>query len=310
MVDVKAVAKGIYLIDINLDSIPKWGSVYLINEEKKALIDTGPTSSTSFVLDGIKQTGVKPEDIDYLILTHIHLDHAGSAGVLIRKMPKAQVLVHHRGARHLIDPARLVSSVIDAQGEAALASYGEVVPVEAARIKSIYESDQLKLSTEQLLQFMETPGHAPHELCIYEKRNNGLFVGDTVGIYLEENGLLLPETPPPNFDPEFFIRTLERLAKLKVTKLYFAHFGVSTNVQQNLQVAIEKLQTWDKIASKTIKGSRPGDLVQVMTTQGLTEIESVKKMKSLYNYMVKVTIPTSVSGLSKYYEEKYQANLN
>ena len=94
MADIDEVAENIYLIDAQLHSIPKWGGVYLVNEERKALIDTGPTASVRFVLDGIRKVGVRPEDIDYLVVTHIHLDHAGGAGVLLNEMPQAQNLSH------------------------------------------------------------------------------------------------------------------------------------------------------------------------------------------------------------------------
>ncbi|MFP4642105.1 MAG: MBL fold metallo-hydrolase [Dehalococcoidia bacterium] len=115
MVDVSEVAQNIYMIDDQLFSIPEWGSVYLINEEKKALIECGPTTSANTVLDGIREVGVRPEHISYLIVTHIHLDHAGGAGVLARHMPQAQVVVHHKGAQHLINPERLVESAREAR---------------------------------------------------------------------------------------------------------------------------------------------------------------------------------------------------
>ena len=167
MVDINKVAENIYMIDAQLFSIPRWGSVYLIDEEKKALIDTGPTTSVKAVLDGIRSAGVKPEDIDYLIATHIHLDHAGGTGVIIKDMPKAQVIVHHRGARHLVNPAKLIRSVMATQGEEVMLKYGEVVPIEEERVKPVYDGDMLKLSDRQLLRFIDAPGHAPHELCIY-----------------------------------------------------------------------------------------------------------------------------------------------
>ncbi|GAI19640.1 unnamed protein product, partial [marine sediment metagenome] len=110
--EVSKVSENIYMIDDQLYSIPKYGSVYLINEDKKALIDSGPTTSANSVLDGIKAVGVRPEDIDYIIVTHIHLDHSGGVGVLLRDMPQAQVFVHYKGARHLVNPAKLISSMI------------------------------------------------------------------------------------------------------------------------------------------------------------------------------------------------------
>ncbi len=200
MVDVSEVAENIYLIDDQLYSIPKWGSIYLINEEGKALIDAGPATSVHAVLDGIKKLGFKPEDIDYLIVTHIHLDHAGGAGVLLKDMPQAQVVVHHRGVKHLVNPAKLIGSVIELLGEEAMIRDGEVVTIAEDRVKPVHRGDVLRLSQGQVLEFIDAPGHAPHELCIYEKRNKGIFVGDAAGISILKRGFLFPETPPPSFD--------------------------------------------------------------------------------------------------------------
>lgn len=305
MVDIKEVAENIYVIDDQLYSNPEFGSVYLINEEKKALIDTGPATSASVVLDGIKRAGVRSEDIDYIIVTHIHLDHAGGAGVIIKGMPHAQVLVHHRGARHLMNPARLVSSTIEVQGEETMVKHGEVVPIEAERVKPVYEGDVLKLSEKQDLRFIDAPGHAPHELCIYESRNSGLFVGDAAGMSVAENEILLLDTPPPSFDAELCINTLERLIKLKATMIYFAHFGVSDKVQENLRLAIDKLQVWDDMITEAVKEGGLEAAVERMMAQVCAELEPIRKVEPLYKYMTEVATPLSIAGYLKYYQKKH-----
>ena len=306
MVDIKEVAENIYMIDDQLYSIPEWGSVYLINEEKKALIDTGPTTSLSVVLDGIKRAGVRSEDIDYIIVTHIHLDHAGGAGVIIRDMPHAQVLVHHRGAKHLVNPAKLIGSAIEAQGEETIVKHGEVVPIAAERVKPVYEGDVLKLSEKQSLRFIDAPGHAPHELCIYESRNNGLFAGDAVGMSVAENEILLLDAPPPSFDAELCIDTLERLMKLKATMIYFAHFGVSDKVQENLRSAIGRLQVWDDIITEAVKEDGFEAAAERIMAQVCADLEPIGKMEPLYKYITEVTTPLSIAGYLKYYQKKHR----
>ena len=306
MVDIKEVAENIYMIDDQLYSIPEWGSVYLINEEKKALIDTGPTTSLSVVLDGIKRAGVRSEDIDYIIVTHIHLDHAGGAGVIIRDMPHAQVLVHHRGAKHLVNPAKLIGSAIEAQGEETMVKHGEVVPIAAERVKPVYEGDVLKLGEKQDLRFIDAPGHAPHELCIYESRNNGLFAGDAVGMSVAENEILLLDAPPPSFDAELCIDTLERLMKLKATMIYFAHFGVSDKVQENLRSAIGRLQVWDDIITEAVKEDGFEAAAERIMAQVCADLEPIGKMEPLYKYITEVTTPLSIAGYLKYYQKKHR----
>jgi len=308
MVDIKEVAQNIYLIDNQLYAIPKWGSVYLIKEEKKALVDTGPTTSASAVLEGIKKAGVSPEEINYLIITHIHLDHAGGAGVLLKDMPQAQVVVHHRGAKHLVNPKILVNSVREAQGEEVMRLLGEVVPIETEQVKPVSGDDVLKLGEKQVLRFIDAPGHASHELCIYESRNNGLFSGDAVGISVAENEVLLPVTPPPSFDLKLYLNTLERLMTLSATRLYFAHFGVVNKVQESLQLAKDKLQNWDNMVSKAIKEDGFDRAAEKFRAQLYQELEPVKKAKSLYKYLTEGLVPLNVAGYIKYYQEKHQAN--
>jgi len=305
MVDIKEVAENIYLIDNQFCSIPEWGSVYLINEEKKALVDTGPTTSVNFVLDGIKRVGVDPEEIDYLIITHVHLDHAGGAGVLIQDMPHAQVAVHHKGARHLANPVKLVDGARVAQGEEIMAKLGEVVPIEMKRLRPVSEGDVIKLGEKQVLRFIDAPGHASHELCIYESRNNGLFSGDAIGISVAEDKVLVPATPPPSFDAELCINTLERLIKLKATMIYFAHFGVSDKVQENLRLAIDKLQVWDDMITEAVKGGGLEAAVERIMAQVCAELEPIRKVEPLYKYMTEVVAPLSIAGYLKYYQKKH-----
>ena len=240
MADVKEVSKNVYLIDDDLYSIPGSGSVYFLAEDRKALIDTGPATSAKVVLKGIQQLGFKGKDVDYIILTHIHLDHAGGAGTLVQEMPNAQVMAHYKAVKHLLDPSRLVSSTIEAQGPESMNRNGEVLPVAEQLVMAVHDGDVVRLSNKQILTLLECPGHAPHELCIFESRNSGLFVGDAVGHYIAGTGIMVPITPPPSFDMELYIQTLNRLINMNATKIYFSHFGTGEPVTDILQTAIQK----------------------------------------------------------------------
>lgn len=306
MVDINEVTENIYLIDDQLFSIPKWGCVYLINEEKKALIESGPTTSVNTVLNGIRKVGISTEDIAFIIVTHIHLDHAGGAGVLLKNMPQAQLLTHFKGARHLVNPTKLISSVVEVMGKEAMIRHGEVLPVELHRVKAVKGGDTIKLSDKQTLKFIDAPGHAPHQLCIYETRTSGLFTGDAVGAYLE-NGVLLPFHPPPNFNLELCINTLRVLMKLTPTRIYFSHFGVSDSAQQNLQLAIDKLQVWDDIVNKAIREGMFDRVAERLLTQACAELEPIREMASLHEFLTKVHIPLCVAGHIKYYQDRHKA---
>lgn len=306
MVDITKVAHNIYMIDNRLYSIPEFGAVYLLNEDKKALVDCGPTTSATVVLEGLRQVGFKPEDIDYIIATHIHLDHAGGAGYLLKQMPKAKLLMHRSGVRHYVDPTKLVMSVKQAQGENAMIINGEMVPVPESRIQVIGEGDVLKLSDRQVLTFMEAPGHAPHELCIYESRHGGVFVGDAVGNFAGKYNVLVPITPPPSFDYDLYINTLKRLMKLNARMIYFAHFGVTTEVQKYLQLTMDKLKARRVIIEQAAREGKLDEAEQRLRTSACAELEPLRTgLKPVYDYWCNVSISMSAAGLMKNYRERF-----
>jgi len=308
MVDVDEVAENVYLIDDQVCSIPKLGSVYLLNEEKKALVDSGPPSSANVVLDGIRKVGVSPEDINYIIVTHVHVDHAGGAGVLLKDMPQAQVVVHHKGARHLLKLAELMESTIKTVGTEIIAQWGEVVPVEPERVQVVHDNDVIQLSEEQVLNFIDAPGHAPHELCIYERRNGGIFTGEALGLYFADE-VLLPCHPPPSFDLEVCINTIQRLMTLNASRLYFAHFGVTDRVEEILQLAIDKLQIYGNIVAEAIKENALDDITERVLAQVVPELELMRRTPSVYKLIVGDLIPWGIAGFIHYYQQRYKAEL-
>jgi glyoxylase-like metal-dependent hydrolase (beta-lactamase superfamily II) len=304
MVDVSEVAKNIYLIDDQLFSIPKFGSVYLINEEKKALIDTGPATSVNVVLDGIEKAGVNPADIDYLVVTHIHLDHSGGVGGLLESMPKVRILVHSRGAKHLIDPKGLVSSVLEVEGKEAFAKYGQVLPVAMQRIQAMHDGDTVSLGERQVLKFMDAAGHATHALCIHESRNNGVFVGDALGILIFAGEVLLPFHPPPSFNLELAFNTIDRIRELNASILYFTHFGMTEKVAQTLQLTREKLEDLDIMLVRVIGSTGYESAAEQMISYICSELELVGTTDSLlYEYVTKNLIPLWATGHINYYKK-------
>ncbi len=306
MVDIREIAANIYLIDDQLYGIPQWGSVYLIKEDKKALIDTGPSTSAKAVLEGIKKAGVKPGDMDYLVATHIHLDHAGGAGTLCKEMPNAQVVVHPRGARHMADPTKLVAGVLAAMGAEHLAQEGEVVPIPAERIKSVADNEEIKMSDGQVLKFMDAPGHAPHELCIYETRNKSVFTGDAAGVSVNGNSILFPACQPPNFDMELYLATLDRVAGLQPARLCFSHFGESPRIQADLDTLRAKLRAWVGIAAQCVKKGKNREIASRIMSQVRQEAAPVQRDNPpLYEHLVKSNLPLNISGFVKYYLEKH-----
>ena len=306
MVDVEEVAENIYMIDDRVCSISKLGSVYLLDEEKKALVDSGPPSSASAVLEGIKKIGVKAEDINYIIVTHIHLDHAGGTGVLLERMPQAQVLVHYKGAKHLVKLTELMESATRTQGRRIIAQYCEVVPVEPERVGIIHDNDVIQLSGEQVLDFIDAPGHAPHELCIFEKRNRGIFVGDALGLYLADGEVLLPCHPPPSFDVEMSISTIKSLRTLNASQLYFAHFGASGRAQETLQMAIDQIQVYAGMVAAAVSENGLDGVAERLSKELRPALEPLKKQPAVYKLVSEDLLPSGINGFINYYSKKHK----
>jgi len=306
MTDAYKVAEDVYLIDAQLFSFPQYGSVYLLDEPEMALVEASCTTTVDFVLDGIRKLGFDPKDIRYIIVTHIHLDHAGAAGVLLKEMPQAQVVVHQRGARHLIDPSRLESSMIKSMGEEMLKTYGRVAPIASDRVLAVEDGDLIHLSKDQQLKVVYTPGHAPHHICIQESKNKGLFTGDAVGVYSPEEDLLIPTTPPPDINLEIWLNTLNRLKEVPVEILYFSHFGVARKVNEILERSIQVYQLWGDIISGAMKYGGVEAATNELKVHAAELLEPLHN-KLLYEYVVNQFVPRCAMGLVKYYQERQQS---
>ncbi len=228
---------GISVIDAHHHR-PKLAGFYLLVEgNQAAFIDTGTSHSVPDALEVLARKRLTPEQVAYVIPTHVHLDHAGGAGAMLRRFPKAKLVVHPQGARHLIDPAKLIAGVTAVYGAEAVArDYGDIVPVDAARVIEAPDGFTLDLNGRRLL-FLDTPGHARHHFCVVDEHSRGIFTGDTFGLsYREldtENGeFVFPTTTPVQFDPEALHASIERLVGYRPKVLYLTHFGRITGVER------------------------------------------------------------------------------
>lgn len=227
---------GISLIDLYDMGFEKRTGCYVFRDER-VLLETGPGPSVPHLLRGLEALNIAPDSIRYIIVTHIHLDHSGGAGRLLTHCPNAQVVVHPRGARHLIDPSRLVASAKTVYGDNFDKLFNPVVPVPEERVLVKGEGDTLTIGPQRTLQFFDTPGHALHHFSIYDPVSNGMFTGDTIGIryaQLVDEGIsfYLPSTSPNQFDPEAMLASIRRIESMNVERIYFGHYSVSTEVEE------------------------------------------------------------------------------
>ena len=221
-------------------------SSYLVSGEKKALVDVGPQVTIPGLLAALNAAGVSSEEIDYIILTHIHMDHAGGIGLAMQKMKNARVLVHPQAVKHLVDPSALWKASLAALGSLAI-KYGKIEPVPADRIIIAEDDMNLDLGKGLNLEIYHTPGHAPHHIAVFVQKSRVLLAGDMAGI--DMNGFLRPGTAPP-FRLQEYLASLERMAALQPLKIGYAHFGCYDGAVGRLKSLRAQTLRWYEIASR------------------------------------------------------------
>ncbi|PFG06909.1 MBL fold metallo-hydrolase [Bacillus sp. es.034] len=227
------------LMDLSLNE--RTGS-YIINEETLTIIETSASPSIPHLKKGLSKLNINLEDIQYIILTHIHLDHAGGAGLFLKECPNARIIVHPKGRRHLIDPTRLISGARAVYGEKFDELFDPIVPIPEERILVMEHEEKLSLSDTCTLTFYHTPGHANHHLSIFDSASNGMFTGDTCGIQytIGSKRFYFPSTSPNQFDPEKMKSSIHLYRSLHLDRLYFGHYGVSEEVS----LALSEVEKW------------------------------------------------------------------
>ena len=254
-ISVTEYSGGVNVIDADFHRKHMAGCYLLEAGSEVAFIEVGTNSSTPRLMKVLKDRGWKPEDVTYVIVTHVHLDHAGGAGSLMQLLPNATFLVHPYGARHMIDPSKLEAGARGVYGDELFDSvYGELIPVEEQRMRIMEDGDSVTLGNRQL-RFMDTPGHARHHFCVYDSLTNGWFTGDTFGLSYREfdtqNGaFLLPTTTPIQFDPEALKASVRKLIAVKPDYMYLTHYGRVDEVPRLAKVMIDGVDTLAGFAEK------------------------------------------------------------
>lgn len=228
---------GIHAVDTHYVRPGLDASHLIIEQGRAAFVDTGPSSAVPYLLAGLQRLGVAPEQVDLILLTHIHLDHAGGAGVLLRSLPNAKVAIHPRGARHMSDPRKLIEGSIGVYGEEAFAAlYGEIAPIAAERIIVADDGMRLRL-VDRELELIHTPGHALHHYCIVDRAAGAIFSGDNFGISYRDldtarGAFIYPTTTPVHFDPQAMHASLDRIMSYRPEAIYLTHYSRVTELER------------------------------------------------------------------------------
>jgi len=217
---------------------PFFDASHLVVENgRAAFVDVGTGHSVSGLLAALEAKGLPPGAVDYVIVTHVHLDHAGGAGEMMRRLPQARLVVHPRGARHMVDPSRLWAGASAVFGEEfVLRSYGAPVPVDPSRIVEAKDGFTLELGGRPL-RFLDTPGHARHHFCVWDESSRSMFTGDTFGLSYRElasarGAFILPTTTPVQFEPEALLASIDRLVAHAPAAMLLTHYSRVVEVER------------------------------------------------------------------------------
>ncbi len=221
---------------------------YLLPAPRPALIECGPALSIDHVIAGLAEVGLDPDDLAYLIVTHIHLDHAGGAGDIAEAFPTATIVVSEVGAPHLHDPEKLNTSSRRVYGEVMDEVYGECTPIAADRLLAVEDGHEIALGGGRRLELLYTPGHAKHHIGIWDSATGAIFSGDSVGVKLPGMRELRPATPPPDFHLDAATSSLRRYLERDPSRLFLAHYGELDPPRESLQDAVERLHLWAETA--------------------------------------------------------------
>lgn len=243
-----AIAPGILEIDTLLGGWHRVTAGYLVQGSQPVLVETGSQSSVPVLLKALESLGIGPSDLAGVVVTHIHLDHAGGVGDVARAFPTATVYVHEKGAPHLADPTRLVSSASKVYGPLLDTLYGRLDPTPAERLHVLADGEEIRIGPDRVLVAVDSPGHAKHHLGLHDSESGILFAGDAVGVKLPDAGMLRPSTPPPDFDLDQALSSLHRFAERQPSAIALAHYGLLDDPAELLAEAEDTLRQWVEAA--------------------------------------------------------------
>ena len=242
--DITDLGNEVFMIDTRMGGYDAITASYLIRGSRPCLIETGTARSAPLVVGALSTLGIDPAELATIVVTHIHLDHAGGVGDLAAACPNADIAVHERGARHLADPTKLVASAHRVFGPDMDRLFGDLLPTPAERLLIVDDGGSIDLGDGRSLGTFYTPGHASHHIGFVDDWTGDLYTGDAAGVYVPQTAEVRPATPPPDFDLDLTLRSLARMRASRATRLLFSHYGPVDQVDATLDASEAELHYW------------------------------------------------------------------
>lgn len=303
-------AAGITGIDTHTAGQRAFNSVYLIAAREPALVEAASAKDGPVLMAGLEALGVGAQDLAHVVVTHVHLDHAGGVGALLRRFPRATVWVHERGAPHLVDPTRLVESTARTYGTSRMeALYGYTEAVDADRVRAINDGDTIDLG-DRSLRVVYTPGHASHHVALHESATGAVFSGEAIGSHLPWADVFRPALPPPEVDVEQALASIEAIRALRPSVILTSHYGSVGDTEAGLDRAAERIRAWSETVRRELERDPDGNgdrLDALLHEQAAHEyLADSGEPIDMDRYNAIGSIEMNARGLSRYWRKRWE----
>ena len=278
-------------------------AAHLLHGDAPALLDPGPTSTLATVEACLAEHGLTLGDLQAIVLTHIHLDHAGASGTIIARHPHIRLYVHERGAPHMINPERLMNSATQLYGSLMERLWGAMVPVPSEQVTVLRGGETIAIG-ERRLQVFDSPGHANHHLCYLDETSGTAFVGDTCGVRLPGYAAVRPATPPPDINLEAWAASMQMLEELRPSALALTHFGIFHDVERHINEHRERLLAWAEVVRAGLNdGLDEQTIAARVQTQAIADL-AADNAETVAIYQQASPPEQSTAGLLRYWRKK------
>lgn len=302
--DSSSTPDGLAVIDTHHMGRPNVVATYALLGDEPGLVDPGPASTLPAVEAGLARHGIALADLRYVVLTHIHLDHAGATGLILERNPGVRVLVHERGAPHLVDPSRLVSSAGQLWGDRVEQLWGRTAPVPPAAITTFVGGERAQVGPHALRAY-DAPGHAKHHLVWHDEGAGHAFVGDNCGVRLPGVAFTRPATPPPDVDLDAWLRTLDQIEALSPSRLMLTHFGHFDDPGFHLADFRERLLRWAELVRAGLgSGRSEAEQIADLDELGRREAASLGAPQQAALSQQSGDLSLSWRGLARYWQKR------